>query len=160
MTIYLNVVYTLHLLSSMSQSGAAKCVFNASANTSGTKAFSDSVAYINGNERRRHYSNGLCYKTSVNFSACNLFLFLFCFLKPWPDGLVSRCKSTQVCKTRTCVRTCDGWPNGFAIIRLASSGKLQKTVNFTRMQLTCDQLVSTCVGWPNGESMESACARV
>ena len=23
-------------------------------------------------------------------------------------------KSTQVCKIRTCVRTCEGWPNGFA----------------------------------------------
>ena len=31
-------------------------------------------------------------------------------------------KSTQVCKTRTCVRTCEGWPNGFAS-RLASRKK-------------------------------------
>ena len=35
-------------------------------------------------------------------------------VKSWPNELVSRHKSTQVCKTRTCVRTCDGWPNGFA----------------------------------------------
>ena len=26
----------------------------------------------------------------------------------------SQCKSMQVCKTRTCVLTCKGWPNGFA----------------------------------------------
>ena len=35
-------------------------------------------------------------------------------LKPWLNGLASRRKSTQVCKTRTCVPTCKGWPNGFA----------------------------------------------
>ena len=34
----------------------------------------------------------------------------------------SRRKSTQACKTRTCVRTCEGWPNGFAR-RLASRKK-------------------------------------
>ena len=34
--------------------------------------------------------------------------------KPWPNGLASRRKSMQVCKTRTCVRTCEGWPNRFA----------------------------------------------
>ena len=34
-----------------------------------------------------------------------------------------------------------------------SIGKSQKAVNFTRIQLTCDQLVSTCVGWPNGENL-------
>ena len=37
--------------------------------------------------------------------------------------------------------------------RLASSHKSQKVVNFTHIQLTCDQLVSTCVGWPNGEKL-------
>ena len=31
-------------------------------------------------------------------------------------------KTTQVCKTRTCVRTCERWPNGFAS-RLASRKK-------------------------------------
>ena len=31
--------------------------------------------------------------------------------------------------------------------------KSQKAVNFTHIQLTCDQLVSTCVGWPNGENL-------
>ena len=36
-------------------------------------------------------------------------------------------KSTQVCKTRTCVRICDGRPNGFAS-RLTSSRKSQKDV--------------------------------
>ena len=30
-------------------------------------------------------------------------------------------KSTQVCKTRNCIRTCKGWPNGF---ELASCKKL------------------------------------
>ena len=28
----------------------------------------------------------------------------------------------------------------------------KKVVNFTHIQLICDQLVSTCVGWPNGET--------
>ena len=68
-------------------------------------------------------------------------------------------KSTQVCRTRTCVRTCDGRPNGFAS-RLASSRKSQKVVNFTHTQLTCDQLVSTCVGWPSGEILASTCVRI
>ena len=27
----------------------------------------------------------------------------------------------------------------------------KKAVNFTHIQLTCDQLVSICIGWPNGE---------
>ena len=54
----------------------------------------------------------------------------------FPNGLASRCKSTQLCK----MRTCEVWPNGFAS-RLASSRKSQKAVNFTNMQL-----VSTCVG--------------
>ena len=31
------------------------------------------------------------------------------YLKPWLNGLASRCKSRQACKTRTCARTCDGW---------------------------------------------------
>ena len=65
-------------------------------------------------------------------------------------------KSTQVCKTITCVRTCDEWPKGFAS-RLAISRKSQNVVNFTYIQLTCDQLVSTCVGWPNGEKRASTC---
>ena len=63
-------------------------------------------------------------------------------------------KTTQVWKTRTCVRTCDGWPNGFTS-RLASSRKSQKVVNFTHIQLTCDQLVRTCIGWPNDEKHAS-----
>ena len=61
-------------------------------------------------------------------------------------------KSTQVCKTRNCVRTFDGWPKSLAS-RLVSSRKSQNVVNFTHIQLTCDQLVSTCVGWPNGEKL-------
>ena len=35
--------------------------------------------------------------------------------------------------------------------------KLQKVVNFNRIQLTCDQLVSTCVWWPNGGKLASTC---
>ena len=64
-------------------------------------------------------------------------------------------KSTQVCKTRTCVRTFDGRPNVFA-----SSRKSQKVVNFTRIQLTCDRLVSTCDGRPNGEKRASTCLQI
>ena len=61
-------------------------------------------------------------------------------------------KPLRVCKIRTCVRTCDGWPNGFAS-RLASSRKSQTVVNLTHIQLTRDQFVLTCVGWPNGERL-------
>ena len=43
-------------------------------------------------------------------------------VKPWPNGLASRSKSRQVCKTRTCLRTCEGWPSGFTS-RLASGKK-------------------------------------
>ena len=68
----------------------------------------------------------------------------------FPNGLASRCKSTQLCK----MRTCEVWPNGFAS-RLASSRKSQKAVNFTHIQLICDQLVLTCVGWPNGQKLAS-----
>ena len=68
-------------------------------------------------------------------------------------------KSTQVCETRTCVRTCHGWPDGFTS-RLTSSNKSQKVVNFTHIQLTCDQLASTYVGWPNGEKLVSTCVRI
>ena len=38
---------------------------------------------------------------------------------PWTLFAISRCKSTQVLQTRTCIRPCEGWPNGFAS-RLAS----------------------------------------
>ena len=50
-------------------------------------------------------------------------------------------KSTQVYKTRTYVRTCDGWPNGFAS-RLASSSKSQKS---RKLHAHTVDLWSTCV---------------
>ena len=59
--------------------------------------------------------------------------------------------STQVCKTRTCVRTCEGWPNGFAS-SLVSSRKPQNMINCTHIQLTCDQL--------NGEKLASTCVQI
>ena len=65
----------------------------------------------------------------------------------------------QVCKTRTCIRTCEGWPNGFAS-RLGSSRKSQKVVNSTHIQMTYNQLVSTCVGWPNDEKLAWICTRI
>ena len=53
----------------------------------------------------------------------------------------------QVCKTRT---TQLRW----AAKRIRKSArKSQKVVNFTRIQLTCDQVVSTCVGWPNNVNL-------
>ena len=64
-----------------------------------------------------------------------------------------------MCKTRTCVRTCDGWPNGFAS-RLTSSRNLQKVVSFTHIPLTCDQLASTSDGRPNGEKLASTGERI
>ena len=57
------------------------------------------------------------------------------------------------------IRTCDGWPNGFAS-RLSSSRQSQKAVNFTHIHMTCGQLVSTCVGWPNGEKLALTCVRI
>ena len=60
------------------------------------------------------------------------------------------------CKTRTCVWTCNGWPNGFAS-RLASSCKSQKVVNFKHKKFTCNKLVFTCVGWPNAENRALNC---
>ena len=47
-----------------------------------------------------------------------------CSLKP------STRKSTQVCKTSTCVRTCDGW------LKTDSQVGSQKVVHFTHIQLT------------------------
>ena len=55
-------------------------------------------------------------------------------------------KSTQVCKTRTCVRTCDGLQTDSQVSRLASSHKSEIVVDCKHIQLTCDQLVSTCGG--------------
>ena len=49
-------------------------------------------------------------------------------------------KLTQVCKTRTCVQTCEGWPNGFASWR--KSTQVCKT--------------RTCEGWPNGNSRRNS----
>ena len=78
-------------------------------------------------------------------------------------------KSTQVCKTRTCVQTCNGWLNGCASW-CASSCKLQKVVNFRHkiIQLVCNQLVYkfylhqcqhqsmqvNASGWPNETQVE------
>ena len=36
----------------------------------------------------------------------------------------------------------------------------KKVINFTHIQLTCDQLVSTCVGWRNAEKLASTCVRI
>ena len=81
-------------------------------------------------------------------------------LKPWPNGLASRRKSTQVWKTRTYVRTCEGWTNGFAN-RLASRKTFHAynwllrfynnrliAINLCRLALgdqTVKKLASTCV---------------
>ena len=71
---------------------------------------------------------------------------LWCNIKARPNGLASRCKSKQVCKTRPeCVRTCNGGP-----IR-KSARKFTQVANLSHIQLTCDQLVSTYVGLPNDE---------
>ena len=73
-------------------------------------------------------------------------------LKPLPYGLRTfvfltkrTFKSTQICKTRTCVRTCDGWPN--------ESARKFMQVTKRRKFHACDQLVSTCFGWPNGKNL-------
>ena len=46
------------------------------------------------------------------------------WFQPWPNELASRRKSTQICKTRTGVRTCEGWPNEH---KLNASPKLAST---------------------------------
>ena len=60
---------------------------------------------------------------------------------PRPNGLASRRKSTQVCKPELAY--------GLA--------KSQKVVNFTHIQMTCDE---TCIGWPNGEKYAMNCVRI
>ena len=78
---------------------------------------------------------GLGLVTSSSFS-----VFVSCAFSNYGARLTRRCtkmdtkrfsskaqakrtrKSTQVCKTRTCVRACEGWPNGFAS-RLANRKK-------------------------------------
>ena len=73
-----------------------------------------------------------------------------------PQGCKFLAKRTR---KSTQVRTYDGRPNRFSS-RLRSSPKSQKVINFTHIQMTCDQLVSTCVGWPNGEKLASTCVRI
>ena len=58
--------------------------------------------------------------------------------------LASTRESTQVCKTGTCVWTCNGRSNEFTYAS-------RNVVNLTHIHLTCHQLVSTCIGWPNIE---------
>ena len=62
-------------------------------------------------------------------------------------------KLTQVSKTRTCVGTCKGCPNGWAS-EPVNSHKLQIVVHFTHI------ICMTCVGWPNGEKLTSTCVRI
>ena len=71
-----------------------------------------------------------------------------CLVYEWPGQTDSQLD------TRTCVQTCDGWPNGF-VSRIAS----RKSRKFpVYIQMTCDQLVSNCFcffsGWPNGEKLD------
>ena len=62
--------------------------------------------------------------------------------------IASRRKSTQVCKTRICVRTCDGWPNGFAS-RFASR-KGRKFHKYTvDLRSTCVDLCWVAKRWSN-----------
>ena len=39
--------------------------------------------------------------------------------------------------------------------RTRKSTQVAKVINFTRIEMSCDQLVSTCVGWPNGETRQT-----
>ena len=61
-------------------------------------------------------------------------------------------KSTQVCKTRTCVRTCDGWPNGFAS-RLASSRKSHKPYISHIYSWLAINLCRLALGGQNGKNL-------
>ena len=65
--------------------------------------------------------------------------------------------STQVCKTRTCVRCgmrTDGWTNRFAS-RLPSSCKSQKSQQIHCTDVDTDTDVAQ--RWPNGEKFASTC---
>ena len=76
---------------------------------------------------------------------------------------MSKALAKRTRKTRTCVRTCEGWPNGGFASRLASSRKSQKVVHFTQDDLRSicldlpTNLSSTKVntsGWPNKTQVE------
>ena len=71
-------------------------------------------------------------------------LFALQLVKPWLNGLASRCKSTQVCRTRTCVRTCDGRSHGFTG-RLASSRKSHIYSSFAINLRSVAKRWKTCV---------------
>ena len=61
-------------------------------------------------------------------------------VKPGPNRRASRRKFASM-------RT------DFMAKRIRKAARKSQKVNFTHIQLTCDQLVSTCVGWPNGEKL-------
>ena len=61
---------------------------------------------------------------------------------PWPRGLASQPKFAK--PELACVLAMGGQTD---------SQVAKKVVNFTHIQMTCDQLVSTCVGWPNGKKL-------
>ena len=81
----------------------------------------------------------------------------FSLLSHWPNGLTSQFKSTQVCKTRTCVRTCEGWPNGrpnLSSTKVNASPHKSMQVNASgwpnqRKSNASPKLASTCESvWP------------
>ena len=66
----------------------------------------------------------------------------------WPNRPARQRKTTQVGKTITCVRTCEGRPNGF-VSRLPSRSTI-------KLRSTCAELRS----WPNGEKLASISVRI
>ena len=77
---------------------------------------------------------------------------------PWPIGFSSRCKSTGVQNQN--LRTNLRWVTKRIRKSARKFTQVAKSLNFRRIQMICDQLVSTCVGWPNGEKSAWTCVQI
>ena len=75
------------------------------------------------------------------------------YIKPWLNGLASRCKLAKPELARGLAM--GGQTVLFSHVHDSARKFTQvaKFVNFTHIQFTCDHLVTTCVGWPNGEKL-------
>ena len=76
-------------------------------------------------------------------------------LDPWPNGLESWCKSTQVSKTRTCIQIAMGGQTDLQV-----SWQVHTCHTFyAYIQMPCDQLVLTCIwtwAWPKSTQVHAS----
>ena len=64
-----------------------------------------------------------------------------------PKALAKRTrKSTQICKTRTCVRTCEGWPNGSQVAKSCKFHAYHWLVRFYNNRLLAINLCRLALG--------------